>query len=312
MAIQKKMNPQYILLLLSLLVVPSSCKRDNESGTSASETLKPATFEFYKTHSIITDPKRFGYLYEPLPETLPELCQVVQGLLLHVMHTDRYGVALSEQGKKEVRLREIEDILQRAIELSNRPLIQPRDPNNRVVSHCRDYAVLLCSFLRHKGVPARVRAGFATYFVPETHQTHWLCEYWCQDRVQWIMVDAQLDDIQSRYYKIDFDPLNVPPNRFIYAGQEFRLLKEDAENYDVRRSLIQDFAALNKIEVEIWDTISIMDTDKKQNPEAFRLLESIAKKTTSSDDRLIEIQRIYNTHSELQIPINQNESKSIQ
>jgi len=298
-------------MLLSLLVVLSSCKRGDKARESATSFPEPSTLEYYKGHSVITSPDRFGYLYDTLPETIPELCQIVQGLLLHVMHTHRYGVHLTEQRKKEVRLREVEDILHRAIELSADPLNQPRDPNSRVISHCRDYAVLLCSFLRHKGIPARVRAGYATYFVPETHQTHWLCEYWCPRRMRWILIDAQMDDIQSRHYKIDFDPLDVPTNRFLYAGDEFKLLKESDEGfYDVKRSLIQDFAALNKNEVEIWDITDIMNINRHRDREAFTLLERIADITTSPGDHLSEVQMIYNGHRELQIPINHSKLKT--
>ncbi|MFC1634200.1 hypothetical protein ACFL5Z_05110 [Planctomycetota bacterium] len=40
----------------------------------------------------MTDPGRYAQMYETLPEEVPELCRVVQGLLLHVFHTHRYSV----------------------------------------------------------------------------------------------------------------------------------------------------------------------------------------------------------------------------
>lgn len=305
MANSDRQNQGFVLLLLSVLLILSSCKTGKESSVSQSPNTEPGTLEFYKEHSVITNPGKYSYLYDTLPETIPQLCQVVQGLLLHVFHTERYGVNLSEQRKKEVRLRKIEDIIQRAMELSDHPLIQPRDPENRVMSHRRDYAVLLCSFLRYKGIPARVRVGYATYFDPELHQTHWLCEYWCQNRMVWVLVDAQLDDIQARYYEIDFDPLNVPAGKFLYAGEEFGLVYKSSDDlFAVKRSLIQDLAALNKIEVEVWDTTSFMDIDEHQNIEASNLLHQIAEITISGRDRLPELQAVYENHSELQIPIN--------
>lgn len=302
-----------IFLLLSLLATLASCKRANKALVSTTSSPEPATLEFYTGQSDITNPNEYRYLYDTLPATIPELCQIVQGLLLHVMHAKRYGVNLTEQRKKEVRLRDVEDILQRAVELSNQPLIQHRDPDSRVTSHCRDYAVLLCSFLRHKGIPARVRAGYATYFDSSLHQTHWLCEYWCPDRMEWILVDAQLDDTQVKYYRVDFDPLRVPAGKFLYAGQEFRAAGgKDEVSYDIKRSLIQDLAALNKIEVEIWDAAPIMDMDEQQDRRVFLLLQQIADITTYPDDRLSDLQTIYNNHSELQISTNQNESRPMQ
>lgn len=300
-----KQNLVFVLLLLSLLLILPSCKKGKEANVTQSPSPEPATLEYYKGHSVITNPGRYAYLYDTLPETIPQLCQVVQGLLLHVFHTNRYGVNLSEQRKKEVRLREVEDILQRAMELSDQPLIQPRDPENRVISHCRDYAVLLCSFLRHKGIPARVRVGFAMYFDSELHQSHWICEYWSQNRKDWVIVDAQLDDIQARYYEIDFDPLNVPPDKFLYAGKEYKLVHKNSDySFVMKRSLIQDLAALNKMEVEVWDVTSFMDIDEHQNSETSNLLHRIVEITTSPRDRLPELRTIYENHSELQIPTN--------
>ncbi len=253
----------------------------------------------------MTNPGEYAYLYDSLPDTIPQLCQTVQGLLLHVFHTSCYGVNLSEQRKKEVRLRKVEDILQRAMELADQALIQPRDPENRVISHCRDYAVLLCSFLRHKGIPARVRVGYATYFDSDLHQTHWICEYWCQNKKKWVQVDAQLDDIQAGHYGIDFDPLNLPAGKFLYAGEEYALVFQNSDDfYDVIRSLIQDLAALNKMEVEVFDVTGFMDIDELQNSETSKLLNRIAQITTSPRDCVPELRAIYKKHSELQIPIN--------
>jgi len=86
----------------------------------------------------MTNPGKYSYLYDELPETVPKLCKTVQGLLLHVFHTDRYGVSLTEERKKEIHLRKVEDMLKCLIDLQGLSLIQPRDPNERLISHCRE------------------------------------------------------------------------------------------------------------------------------------------------------------------------------
>lgn len=304
MANNDRQNQALVLLLLSLLLILTSCKKGKKANVFQSLGPEPTTLEYYKGHSVITNPGKYAYLYDTLPDTIPQLSQTVQGLLLHEFHTNRYGVNLSEQRKKEARLREVENILQRAMELSDQPLIQPRDPENRVISNCRDYAVLMCSFLRDKGISARVRVGFAIYF-EELHQGHWICEYWDQENGKWVQVDAQIDAIQARHYEIDFDPLNVPSGNFLYAGEEYELVHKNSDDfYFVKRSLIQDLAALNKIEAELWDTASFMDIDEHKNSETSNLFHRIVEITTSRRDRLTELQTIYENHSELQIPIN--------
>jgi excinuclease ABC subunit A len=290
--------------LLVLLIVPS-CKKEKEINGTQSLSPESETLEYYKGHSDITNPGRYADMYDTLPETIAELCQVVQGLLLHEFHTNRYGVNLPEHRKKESRLREVEKIIQRAMELAEKPLIQPREPEDRVISNCRDYAVLMCSFLRGKGIPARVRVGFAIYFDSYLHQGHWICEYWDQEKSKWVQVDAQLDDIQKRYYEVDFDTLNVPAGKFLYAGEEFRIEDKNSDDFDfVKRTLIQDLAALNKIEAELWDKASFMDIDESKNSETSNLLRRIVEITTSRRDCLPELRTMYENHDELQISIN--------
>ncbi len=293
------------------MIFCTSCRKEKSPSVLQTDHADPSTLAWYREQSVMTDPGQYVHLYETLPEDVSELCRIVQGLLLHVFHTHRYGIDLTEQRKKEVRLREVEKILQRAMELDERPLNVSREPDRRVISHCRDYAVLLCSFLRHKGVPARARAGFATYF-EELHQSHWICEYWCENRKAWVIVDAQLDAIQAKYYKIDFDPLEVPAGKFLYAGQEYELVRKNGDPkeddykdwlYEAKRSLIQDLAALNKVEVEVFDVTGFMDIDERRNLDAANLLHQIVELTTSPRDRLPEIRDIYKNHSKLQIPI---------
>jgi len=308
-----------MLLLLSLPLALSSCRREKESNTTRVYDAKPTTLEYYKGHSIMTDPGKYAHLYDELPETIPQLCQVVHGLLMHILHTERYGVSLTQERKQEVHLRKVEDMLQTLIGLKDQSLVQPRDPNERVISICRDYAVLLCSFLRHKGVPARARAGCATYFVEGSHQGHWICEYWSRTGRRWVQVDAQLDEVQSEHYGIDFDPLDLPAGKFTYAGIVYRMEMKpsaieatrreygDSENLAVtRRQVIRDLAALNKMELEIWDITELMDPDKYPVDKPSTLMDEIAEATTSDGDRLSDQQRIYETHSELRMPANWN------
>lgn len=292
------------ILILACMISFNSCKKKVIPVTHQPENIKPETLEYYKEQSVMTNPGKYVYLYKALPNDIPGLCKIVQGLLLHNLHTERYGVTLSDDREQELRLREVENILERIIELNDRPLIEMREPEKRVICHCRDYAVMLCSFLRYKSIPARVRSGFAAYFNEQLHQYHWICEYWDYQSSKWIQVDAQLDAVQIEHYKINFDPFNVPAGKFIYAGKEYHSADRDSNEFSwVKTTLIQDLAALNKMEVEVWDIADLMDTDKNQNSNAKKLLDRIAELTTLPDDNLPDLQSIYQDHSELQIHI---------
>ena len=76
-------------------------------------------------------------------------------------------------------------------EREDAPLTEPRDPSERFVGTCRDFALLMCSLLRATGTPARIRCGFATYFDDGFHEDHWVTEYRLPDG-SWRLVDAQV------------------------------------------------------------------------------------------------------------------------
>ena len=107
-----------VLVILPLLIILSSCSEENVTSVRQLSSPDSATLEFYKGQSVITNPNKYGYLYDTLPDTIPELCQVVQGLLWHEFLPSQYGVKLSGR-RKEASLREVERILQRAMERSD-------------------------------------------------------------------------------------------------------------------------------------------------------------------------------------------------
>jgi len=106
------------------------------------------------------------------------------------------GVQLMGPRRDEVQLRSIAQKLKRISELDPRPLAEVRSPDKRLVGNCRDFSVMLTAILRHQGIPARARCGFARYFIPNHYEDHWVCEYWNAARKRWVLVDAQLDELQ--------------------------------------------------------------------------------------------------------------------
>lgn len=126
---------------------------------------------------------------------------MIHGLIIHKLIADAYRVSLSQNQRTEQHLRTIKQILQRIHDLDSAPLIEPRIPADRLVGVCRDFAVLLTSILRHKGIPARMRVGFASYLDPEGKMKydHWITEYWQESEQRWILADAQIDEIRKLY-----------------------------------------------------------------------------------------------------------------
>jgi hypothetical protein len=247
-----------------------------------------------------------------LPTDIPSLVRIVQGLIVHTFWAERYGLTLSEERKQDINLRFISKILGHVVELDNRPLIHARAFDKKFVGNCRDHSTLLCAILRHQGVSARARCGFGTYFTPDHYEDHWACEYWNMLQQRWVMVDAQLDQLQRETLNIQFDPLDVPPDQFITGGKAWQLCRSGAVNPDsfgilewhgrwfVQGDLIRDFLALNKIELLPWDGWGLMAGPEDTVSESeLTLLDRIAALTLEADGAFDDIRALYASDARL-------------
>jgi len=253
----------------------------------------------YRSHSPITDPGPYAYLYEELPDEIPELVAIIQGQLMHRMAAEHLGVTLTRESRGEQHLRTMQQRLERIKSLDPGPLTQERTPKERQIGLCRDFAVFLTSLLRHKGIPARVRVGFAEYLRPDSIYKidHWITEYWDQASSRWVLVDP---DAMMYDLKRDGD--------FYLAGSAWRLARRGSVRPDIfrysgrwkgfpaiRGNLLHDFQALNRLELglfDYWDELhskpeSQMTIDDKA------LLDRIANLTINSDENSEELASLF-------------------
>ena len=141
------------------------------------------------------------------------------------------------------------------------PLHVPREAAERVVGTCRHFAVLSCALLRHRGIAARARCGFATYFQPGQGLDHWIVEY-RNGLHRWVRVDAEVLGQSVLEH-----PEDLPPGAFLSGGEAWSAYRADrldaatfgvyrTENFgpaEIRGNAIRDLAALNKVETLPWD-----------------------------------------------------------
>jgi hypothetical protein len=275
---------------------------------------------YYRQVAAVTDPGRYRRHLLDLPDDIPALCRVVQGLVIHDMWVAQYGIESAPDRLNELRLYFVERIIARAFELDERPLDQPRSPDKRVIGCCRDFSVLLCSILRTKGIPARARCGFGSYF-GEGFCDHWVCEYWHAGRGRWISVDPQLDPLQRGCLGIDFDVCDLPDGKLIVGGRAWQMCR--SEGYDprlfglgdchglwfVRGNLLRDLASLNKHETvpylvgRPWDAWEIMaQDDTAVSEEELRLLDNVASVTQRGNEAFDEVRSVFEANPGLQPP----------
>jgi len=281
--------------------------------------MDPRTY--YAAQSPITDPGAHARLFADLPGTIDGLCRVAQRLIIHYMLGEMYGYRIPEARLAEVNLRTMAKMLARIVELDNRPLAEARPPEKRLVGCCRDTAALFCAMARHLGVPTRVRVGFAGYFTrtdPDFYCSHTIAEIWDTDERRWRLVDPELDDLAIRENNIRFDVHDVPRDQFLVGGKAWQMCRAQEADPNrfgvsgfgdmkglpfVRGNLVQDLAALNKMELLNWDCWGIMlKSLETYTDQEWKLLDRVAVLTQAGDDAWPEMQALYEAEAGLKVP----------
>ncbi len=273
------------------------------------------SLRFLAAPGPLTRPEPHGALLQDLPTELPSLVRIVQGLLIHVHWADQYGVQLDGTRREEVQLRDAASMLARILELDPRPLPKPREPGYRLVGNCRDFSLMLVTFLRCQGIPARARCGFARYFIPGHYEDHWVAEVWDGAGQRWVLVDAQLDALQQEKLSIDFAPLDVPRDQFLTGGGSWNLCRSGGADpntfgifdmkglWFVRGNLGRDVASLNKVELLPWDSWGIVeDMDEEPASGDLAALDEMAVLTAGDVPDFSRVRTLYETDERWRVP----------
>ena len=292
--------------------------------------------EYYKGEGPMTAARAHAQEISALPKDVAGLCEIVQGVLIHRdIAPWLYGITLSEEQRDDGHIRPMGQMIARIHEIDSRPLTTARDAGHRLPSVCRHFSLMLCSILRAQGVPARPRCGFGAYFTPGKFEDHWVCEYWNAAATplpnplpsgegtgrhaagRWVLVDAQLDAIQRKALNITFNPLDVPHDRFIIAGDAWQMCRNggaDSNKFGLTHAhlqglwfiagnVIRDLASLNRMEMLPWDVWGAMDMkDAALTDERKALLDKVAALTLAGDDKFAEVRAIYESDERLRVP----------
>jgi hypothetical protein len=267
----------------------------------------------YTAPGIFTEIDGFEQQIAGIPNDPASIARVVQGLLIHDALAHLYGISLSPQRLADKQIHAATAMLACAGRLDSSSVIHARVPEKRVVGVCRHFATLFVACLRSKGIPCRARCGFANYFLPGKCVDHWVAEYW--DGARWVLVDAQVDEAQRGFFKVDFDTLDVPRDRFLVAGDAWRACRNgaDAMNFgiagtpmwglvEVYGDLFQDLAALQNIELLPWGWYGLAKDQRGMQETA--LVDSLAAISSSADAAAIgSLRKMLADDVRLRVPV---------
>ena len=247
-----------------------------------------------------------------LPTDVATLSRIIQGLVIHEFMAPAYGVSVSPERSAESHVRHVDELLDRIVEIDPSPLTVARPPERRLVGVCHHFALLFVATLRAHGIPARYRQGFGTYFNAPYAEEHVVAEYWNAEHSRWILVDPQLDDVWRGKLKFDFDPLDVPRDRFIVAADAWQLCRTGRANpahYGIFRGnlrglwfiageMVRDLSALNGMELLPWDVWGVMPPPGEPFDALF--FDELAVLTQS--DSLDDLRSRYESDAGLRVP----------
>ncbi|MGW0520777.1 transglutaminase domain-containing protein [Crossiella sp. NPDC003009] len=235
-----------------------------------------------------------------------DICRPVHTLVVHPMDTPELD--LPADRFEDNQIRPVNSLLQRLLALDPAPLTVPREPRKRVVGSCRHFAVLGCALLRHRGIAARARCGFATYFQPGKAVDHWITEYW--DDTRWVRVDTEHLGGNALPH-----PHDLRPEDFLTGGEAWlahRRGEIDASRFgvygtenwgpaEISGNAVRDLAALNKVEMLPWDEWGRMTEAYAgtTGPDYDILLDELARVCATDDPSAV---RALYAHEDLRVP----------
>jgi Transglutaminase-like superfamily len=188
------------------------------------------------------------------------ICEHVHSLVIQPYAVAAAGIHADRLAEKDIRPAAM--LVEILIALNPAPLHVHRPAKSRVVGTCRHFAVLSCALLRYRGIAARARCGFATYFKPGLGLDHWIIEYRDELARRWVRVDTEVLGLS-----VLERPEDVPAGAFLTGGEawsEYRAGRLDARTFgvygthnfgpaEIRGNAIRDLAAISKVETLPWD-----------------------------------------------------------
>jgi formylglycine-generating enzyme len=289
----------FILLLFSISL---------HNNTVAQSKLNNASeLEFYRQYGFFTNPGEYETMYANLPDSISEICKIIKAQLIHPFgDLPQYrDIIPEERSCEDLKYPTVQTILAGLKQYNPDGLILNRKPADRLVVSCRYHAILLASILKYKGIPVRVRYGFANYLIPDYHICHAVCEVWNKNENRWMLVDP------------DRQKVDIPKGQFQFAQDVWTNDlngKLESDKYGVPGwwgsniillDLCQDLASVLGNE-HIYYNMPPLVVDKTTNyktlsADNLALMNNIAALMGNVDGNLNELKEIYEKNKQLHL-----------
>ncbi len=183
---------------------------------------------------------------------------------------------------------------------------------DKLVLTCRHTTLLVASTLKAKGIPARVRSGYAPYFPFEKgiSSDHWINEYFDKKQNRWVIID-----VDGCEHKTGYDMFNLPQNAFDYPGISWTNCRNKKDNPNrfynasgarglkvVGWALFYDLHCLMNNEIIYVHNPKYLYTKwDKLSQEELKELDNLAGLLTNPDKNFYKLKKLWETKKKFRI-----------
>ena len=190
-----------------------------------------------------------------------------------------------------------------------RGFVADRAVENKLIITCRFVAILMATILKTRGIPARVRAGYAPYILPDRPETHWITQYWHAPEERWMTIDADTS-LENR----PFDPFDMPPGTFDFAAHTWLAVREgrqDANAYamnglsaleSLATLVFFDFHCLMNNEITYLQAPVFITSDfNTVEEEKLQEIDALARLMQQPDENFVQLQTLWETKRDFRL-----------
>lgn len=276
--------------------------------------MQESVLNHYRSFSPFTYPGLYQeFLLRGLPDDIGQVGRLVKNQLIHKLslYTARMSANADDILNNVSWYRQGEDdyfptvaaLLAELYRRDQRAFVAEHSIEDKLILTCRFVALIMAAILKSRGIPTRVRTGYAPYIRPDRLEDHWIIQYWSVAEGRWITVDADTS-LQER----PFDPFDMPADAFYFAPNAWAALRasrkaeDSARLYDAAYHVLTDFHCLMNneilyIHVPVFIASGI-DRNMKQKLEEIDALASLMRQP---DENFTSLQAIWETNHDFRL-----------
>ncbi len=285
--------------------------------------MQESLLNHYRSFSLFTFPGLYQELLQrDLPTDIAEAGRLLKRQIIHkiTLYTGRKGSRVNPaygDMSKVPWYRQGEDdyfptaaaMLAELYRRDPRGFVPDRAEEHKLILTCRFVAILMASILKSRGIPARVRAGYAPYIPSDYIEDHWITQYWHAPSRRWITIDADTS-LESR----PFDPFDMPLDAFDFAANAWLGMRSGSKDPNVYRThgatyldemgaqVLCDFHCLMNNEIPYTHypvfVASDFDSDHEQK---LQELDAFARLLQHPDENFAQLQTIWETNHDFRL-----------